>query len=181
MGAAIRRVVLIGLRRAGKTTVGRLIATKAEWALVDTDAVVESSTGRSPADWIRAEGVERFREVERSVVARLAGVFDAVIATGGGVPLSDHNRKALRRDALVVYLRAAPWLLAQRASADPAPSGRPPLIGGTPVEEPFVQFADRDAVYRDFCDVIADASRPPEDIAAAIIDRLGADRQPHSR
>jgi shikimate kinase len=173
MGARVRRIVLIGLRRSGKTTVGRLVATKTGWAFLDTDAIVTSSSGRSPADWIRVHGIDKFREVERAAVAGLPWSVGAIIATGGGVPLSDENRRALRPGSYVVYLRCDPWTLAARGAAEPDPALRPAL-GGPPSEEPFVHFAERDALYRAWCDAIVDASRPIADVVAAIVARRDA-------
>jgi shikimate kinase len=173
----MRRVVLIGLRRSGKTTVGRLVATKAQWAFVDTDELIASTTGRPPADWIRADGIEAFRVVEQSAVASLRALRDAVVATGGGVPLAEANREALREDALVVYLRADPWVLARRAAADPGAAERPPIGAATVAEEPFVHFADRDALYRDYADMLLDAGRPATDLAEAIMGRVDRARR----
>jgi shikimate kinase len=172
MGAPIQRIVLIGLRRSGKTTVGRVVSTKTGWALVDTDALVATRTGRSPAVWINDHGIDAFREVEHAAVAAAASVPNAVVATGGGVPLSEKNREVLRPGALVVYLRVDPWVLAERARADANRSNRPLLAGDGPLDEPFVLFAERDGLYRSFCDVIVDATRPPDVVAASILDAL---------
>jgi shikimate kinase len=175
MGTRFRRVVLIGLRRSGKTTVGGVVATKTGWTLVDTDAIVQATTGRSPADWISNDGTDAFRKVESDAVLGLAGADDVVIATGGGVPLSQKNREILRPRALVVYLRADPWALAERARRGLSGSERPLLAGGSASEESFVLFAERDALYRSFCDLMVDATRPPSDVAAAVVGALAGD------
>src|SRR5262245_49248100 len=172
MCAVVTRVVLIGLRRSGKSTVGALVGPKMGWALVDTDELVQATTGRSPADWIRSDGIASFRKVESAAVEKVARLERAVIATGGGVPLSQENRDFLRPASLVVYLRADPWILAERARADERASLRPQLAGETPSEEPFILFAERDGVYRSFCDLVVDAARPPDEVAAVVLDAL---------
>jgi shikimate kinase len=172
VGARPERIVLIGLRRAGKTTAGALLARALGWRLVDTDEVVTKLTGRTPAAWIRGPGLDAFREAEASAVASLGALRRVVIATGGGVPLAEKNRKNLRESALIAYLRADPVTLAERARADSDADPRPPIATGTPDEEPFVHFAERDAAYRDFCDLVVDASRAPEAIVASIREHL---------
>jgi shikimate kinase len=172
VGARPERIVLIGLRRAGKTTAGGLLAQSLRWRLIDTDDVVAKMTGRTPADWIRGPGLEAFREAESSAVASIGALRQVVIATGGGVPLADKNRKILRESALIAYLRADPSVLAGRARTDSNAALRPPLATGTPDEEPFILFAERDAAYRTFSDLVVDASRPPAAIVASILDHL---------
>jgi shikimate kinase len=170
MGPRVERVVLIGLRRSGKTTVGGILAAATGWDLIDTDDLVHRMTGRTPADWIRRDGLDAFRAAERAAVATLAATRCAVIATGGGVPLAAENREILRRGALVAYLRVDPWILAERARRDPAAASRPPLSAGAPSEESFVLFAERDEIYRSFCDLVVDGASPPEEVATRIRD-----------
>jgi shikimate kinase len=172
VGARPERIVLIGLRRSGKTTAGGLVAERLGWTSIDTDEVVEKMTGRTSADWIRDAGEGAFRDAEEAAVTSIAGVRGAVIATGGGAPLSQKNRENLRDSALIAYLRADPWVLAARARADVRREARPPLGAGRPDEEDFILFAERDGLYRSFCDVLVDASAPPAEVASAILAHL---------
>jgi shikimate kinase len=170
MGPLPDRIVLIGLRRSGKTTVGALLSAATGWPLRDTDEIVLATTGRSPAEWIRGAGVEAFRAAEEAAVATLAGERRVVIATGGGAPLSGKNREILRPGAFVAYLRVDPWVLAERSLHDPDAARRPPLAGRSPLEEPFLLTAERDALYRSFCDLVVDGSRSPDEVAARVLD-----------
>jgi shikimate kinase len=170
MGPRVDRIVLIGLRRSGKSTVGRLVSDAIGWTLIDTDELVHRMTGTSPADWIRERGLAAFRAAECGAVAALGGARDAVIATGGGVPLSQENREALRPGALIAYLRVDPWVLVGRTLSDPADALRPRLAAGSPSEENYVLFAERDALYRSYCDLIVDAARAPDEVAARVLD-----------
>ena len=170
MGTRPDRIVLIGLRRSGKTTVGRLLAQATGWELRDTDDMVRETTGRTPADWIRSAGLDAFRAAESAAVATLFRARDVVIATGGGAPISVKNREILRPASLVAYLRVDPWVLAERARTDPDAALRPPLGGGATDEEPFILTAERDLLYRSFCDLIVDGARSPHEVAACILD-----------
>jgi shikimate kinase len=75
----------------------------------------------------------------------------------------------LRRAGRVVYLRAAPEVLAARAAADPAVAARPLLVGASPAEEARVLFAERDPLYRAFAEEIVDAEGPLERTVAALV------------
>ena len=101
MGPRPERIVLIGLRRSGKSTVGRLLAAATGWELRDTDEMVRQATGRAPAEWLRESGVEAVRAAESAAVASLAGVRGVVISSGGGAPILAIKREMLRPASFV--------------------------------------------------------------------------------
>jgi shikimate kinase len=177
MGSLPERIVLIGLRRSGKNAVGRIVAAKTGRLLLDTDEIVQRMTGRSPADWIRHQGIEAFRDAESAAVATLADARETVVATGGGAPLSARNREILRRSAFIAYLRVDPWLLAERTRTDPDSDLRPPLTGAPAHEENHILFTERDGPYRSFCDLVVDGARPADEVAEKILEALRADRK----
>ncbi len=125
--AATSRVVLIGPRGAGKSTVGPLLAARLSVSFVDTDRVVEEEAGRTIAEvW------SGFREREASVLGRILAGPPAVVAAGGGAVLWE-GFKAAARGWTVVWLDAAPEVLARRLRKDPR--ARPSLTGRPPHEE----------------------------------------------
>jgi shikimate kinase len=117
------RVVLIGARGAGKSTVALLLAARLGLPPVDTDAIVERETGRSIADLL-ADG--SFRDRERAVLAHVLAAGPAVVAAGGGAVLWDGFRDAARAWR-VVWLDADPEVLARRIRDDART--RPSLTG----------------------------------------------------
>lgn len=161
--------VLVGLRRAGKTLVGRSLAAALGRPFVDVDALVLERTGRTSAAWIRDAGLAAFREAEAEAVRAAASVAGAVIATGGGSPLREDNRAALAAGGRVIYLRLDPWTAARRAAEDPDAASRPPLAVGSARDEAFALFVERDATYRAFADAIVDASPAVERVVAACV------------
>jgi shikimate kinase len=114
-----RHLVLIGLMGAGKTTVGERCAERLDRPFVDTDDVVEAVARRSVRELFAEAGEAKFRELERDAVRdATASPAPSVIACGGGAVLDPENRRRLRETGTVVWLRAAPTVLAERVGAD---------------------------------------------------------------
>ena len=117
-------VWLIGMMGTGKTTVGGVIAERLSLPLIDTDAEVMATTGRTIPE-LFAESEDSFRGVESSVISNLADGPPAVISTGGGSVLDPMNVAAMRATGQVILLEASPGDLAARLDLD----GRRPLLG----------------------------------------------------
>jgi shikimate kinase len=125
-GARRRHLVLIGLMGAGKTTVGQRCAELLGRAFLDTDQLVEANTAMGVADIFELHGEQQFRILERDAVADAsASPVPLVIACGGGAVLDADNRRILRSNGVVVWLRASPAVLGERVSG-----GKRPLLAG---------------------------------------------------
>lgn len=92
---------------AGKTSVGRSVAEQLGFEFVDTDALIESRTGKTISQIFASEGEAHFRSLEHSVVEQLAARDKVVISTGGGLPTNQANLDSLKTHALVVCLWAS--------------------------------------------------------------------------
>lgn len=164
----MKRIVLCGFRGTGKTDVGRLVAERTGLAFLDTDSLIEEKTGRSIPDIFHEDGEERFRSVEREVIAGLPK-SGAVISTGGGVVIDPANMEALRRDSVVIVLHADSEVIAGRLAMKP----RPPLTG-LPLREEIAEMLDRRRQHyqaaADFC--IDTTETTPEVAAAAVLQVL---------
>ncbi|MCL2190847.1 MAG: hypothetical protein FWB79_02540 [Treponema sp.] len=97
-------IVLVGMPGCGKTSVGKKLAEFFEMDFVDTDLMIEASTGRKIPDIIRENGEPFFRGLERDAVSRAASKTHQVIATGGGSVLAKENRDALLQNGKIVFL-----------------------------------------------------------------------------
>ena len=169
------KVVLIGYRGTGKTSVGRLVAERLGIPFVDTDALIEARAGRPIPAIFAADGEEGFRVLEREVCTGLAGA-QGVIATGGGAVLDQVNVEALRRGARVFLLEGSPEELARRCAA----GDRPALTGLPPLDEIRTLLAARHGAYRAAADhCIWTGCRGPDAVAGQVVAAL-ADRPPEA-
>jgi XRE family transcriptional regulator, aerobic/anaerobic benzoate catabolism transcriptional regulator len=106
---APRVVALLGLRGAGKTTIGRQLARRLRVRFVELDRRIEQAANMSLAEIFSLYGDEHYRRLEREA---LADVIDegraTVLATGGGIVTSLDTCAMLKKSAVTVWLRAAP-------------------------------------------------------------------------
>ncbi|MNR81240.1 3-dehydroquinate synthase [compost metagenome] len=120
-------VTLMGFMGSGKTTVGRILATRLGWDFVDTDRLIEERTGLAIPEIFATRGEAGFRELETDVIREVSRGDRQVISTGGGAVLEPANRLALRMAGVVVHLKASPELLWRRVSGSDRPLAQDPL------------------------------------------------------
>jgi shikimate kinase len=147
--SASMNVVLIGYRCTGKTTIGRLLAEKLGWPLVDTDSLIQQQAGKSIKEIVAAGGWPEFRRQECEVIADVAARDRQVISAGGGAVLDERNSRALRASGQVVLLTALPETIWERMKADPKTlAERPNLTDSGGIAEVRKVLADRHAAYQ---------------------------------
>jgi XRE family transcriptional regulator, aerobic/anaerobic benzoate catabolism transcriptional regulator len=106
---APRIVALLGLRGAGKTTIGKQLARRLHVRFVELDRRIEKAADMSLAELFSLYGEEYYRRLERDTLARvLAENRPMVLATGGGIVASPDTYALLKKSAVTVWLRAAP-------------------------------------------------------------------------
>ncbi len=102
-------VSLMGLRGAGKTTIGRKLARRLHIPFVELDARIEEAAGLALREIFDFHGEEYYRRLEREVLEGiLAERRPLVLAAGGGIVTSPATFALLRRDSMTVWLRADP-------------------------------------------------------------------------
>jgi shikimate kinase len=141
----------------GKSTVGRCLARSLGMRFVDSDFEIEKRLGVSIKIYFEREGEARFRDMEESVIAELVSTRGAVLATGGGVVLREANRRALRDNTTVVYLRSTPEELFRRLRHD---KRRPLLQVADPLRKLRDLYLERDPLYRKTAHFIIETGRP---------------------
>ena len=174
-----RRVLLIGMMGAGKSTTGRLLADRLGWPYLDSDDEIERQTGRTVPQIWKEDGEPAFRAEESRVLAQACSSDrPVVVSVAGGAVLDLDNRAIIRTAGLVVWLRAGVATLAARVGAG---EGRPLLTAG-PAEALARLYAEREPVYAELADLVFDVDRlSPPQVVDAIVEAAeahfgGADR-----
>lgn len=131
-----KNIVLIGYRCTGKTSVGKKIAEMLKIPFYDTDDLIKKETGTAIMELVAKNGWPFFRAKEREVIARLAELQGSVLALGGGAVRDVRNIDRLKRNGVLVWLRADIKTIAARMGCDPGSiEQRPSLTGSDPVAE----------------------------------------------
>ena len=100
-----KNIVLSGMPSAGKTTIGKALASKLGKDFYDSDILIKETFLKTPAEIIESEGEESFRQKESAVIKDLALKRGVVIALGGGAVLKEENIKNLKRNGVIFYIK----------------------------------------------------------------------------
>ncbi len=111
-----RMIVLIGLMGAGKTSVGRRLASALGVPFFDADEEIEKAAGQNVEDIFADYGEAAFRDGERKVIERLLAGPSGVLATGGGAFMDGQTRALIRDKGLSIWLHADLAVLMERVS-----------------------------------------------------------------
>jgi len=104
-----RRIALVGLRGAGKSTLGQRLAQALGVPFIELDRMVEQDYGARIPDLIEMAGVATFRRYERACLERVIEAHDAaVIATAGGIVSSAETYALLLRRTHTIWIKARP-------------------------------------------------------------------------
>lgn len=151
----------------GKSTVGRLLAQRGGFEVVDVDAEIVRREGRTIPELFAQFGEDYFRAAETDALRSVMGQAGSlVIATGGGAVLRPENRTLMTEGGLVVALTATAEQIMARVSQD---KGRP-LLQGNLEERVHKLLSERRTAY-DFAPVRIDTTGlSAEEVAEAIWD-----------
>ena len=120
-------IILIGFMGCGKSSVGRRLAKRLSFQLLDTDERIEKKEKKKISTIFAENGEAHFRRLETETVKELLGhTENTVISTGGGLPLREENGKLLQQLGFVVYLDVSKETVLKRLEKD---TSRPLLQG----------------------------------------------------
>ena len=156
---------------SGKTTVGRAIAERYNLKLIDTDEYIVESEKKSINDIFAEIGEAGFRRLETEKLRSMLGIRDSIVSTGGGIVISEENRKILKKLGRVVYLKTSPDTIFERVKND---DQRPLLKSGSEAElKKKINdiLSKRLELYADAADIIVETdNKSIEDILQEIIE-----------
>lgn len=160
--------VIVGTPGAGKTAVGTALAESLGVPFRDTDADIETATGRVIADIFVQDGEPYFRDLERAAVASALDEHDGVLSLGGGAILDPQTRARLVGES-VVWLQVGLAEAVQRVGLSAA---RPLLLGN--VRSTMLRLMqEREPLYREVASIEIDTNgRSVEDVVNDVSERL---------
>ena len=158
-----RNIVLTGMSRAGKTTVGALLAARLGREMMDTDQMIVGREQRAITDIFATEGEAYFRDAESEMIGVLAPQNGLVIATGGGAILRQENVDTLKKNGVIVFL--------DRPVEQILPTDDRPLANTA--AKVTALYEKRYPVYRAACDVRVVNDKSAEEVTEKILAGLG--------
>lgn len=151
---ANNNIILTGFMGSGKTTLGLRLSYRLRIPFLDTDNLIVQKAGMSIPEIFETKGEAAFRQMETELLQELGertGRY--IISTGGGTPLREENRKALKNLGTVVLFRVSPEEVWKRIGKD---QNRPLLQCDDPQQRIRDLLAERTPKYEAAADFIID-------------------------
>lgn len=137
-------VMLIGFMGTGKSTIGEVIAGLIGFDFIDTDREIEKECDLTIPEIFSQKGEKYFREVESSVLIKVSKQPEVIIACGGGIIINPENRKIIKNNAFVIWLRCPIATCLKRCD-----NGNRPLLNKTDTLLSAKKlFVERESFYR---------------------------------
>jgi len=137
-----RSIVLVGMMGAGKSSIGRRLASRLGIPFIDADMEIESAAGMTIPEIFEKHGEPYFRAGEARVIARLLDNGPQVLATGGGSVMDPQTRALIGQKGISIWLKADIDVLLKRTKR----RNDRPLVEKIkdllPVREPIYAQAD---------------------------------------
>jgi shikimate kinase len=165
-----RSIVLVGMMGAGKSTIGRRLATRLRLSFLDADTEIEAAhAGMTIPEIFAAHGEPYFRDGEARVIARLLDNGPAVIATGGGAFMREETRNRIRDKAVSIWLKADADVIMRRVKRR---ADRPLLQTEDPAATVIRLLEAREPIYQNADLTIWSRDVPHDRIVEECIDAL---------
>lgn len=166
-----KSIVLVGLMGAGKSSVGRRLATALNLPFKDADTEIELASNLTVPEFFEKHGEKAFREGERKVISRLLADTQHVLATGGGAYMDPETRDIIATNGCSVWLRADLETLLKRCLKR---NTRPLLLQGDPKQILNDLIQKRYPVYGEADITVEGGDGPHENVVKKIISALTA-------
>jgi len=155
-----KTLVLVGMMGAGKTSVGRRLASALGVPFRDADVEIEAAAGCTINEIFERFGEPAFRSGERKVIARLLSDPPHVLAAGGGAFIDAETRESIKERAVSIWLRAPLELLIQRVLR----KDTRPLLRNTDSRAALERLLrDREPIYAQ-ADIVVESDEGPHDV-----------------
>jgi shikimate kinase len=164
------KIVLVGYRAAGKSTLGKILSTQLDMPYMDIDRGIEERIGEQTLnDFYRQVGEQGFRPLETEVVEEMCSRERIVLAFGAGSLMRQANQQAAQRESLVVYLQVSAAELWRRIQTDPISGDTRPNLSRGGLAEVEEMLAQREPIYLDCANLVLDGTLPTEQLAKRVV------------
>lgn len=165
--ANLKRIVLIGFRGTGKSTIAKQVAANLRWEYLSTDEQIEKKEGKTIDLIVKKKGWEYFRKLEAYVIEELPLLPNIVIDTGGGIVEDENNIKRLSVSSIIVWIDAQVEDIIKRLRQS---KNRPLLNRNNLTEDIEFNYKKRKPIYRRYSNLQFNTSvETPENICNEII------------
>ena len=152
-------IFFIGYRCSGKTSVGKFLADRLDWSFVDTDEELVKAHDMSITEIVSKQGWDAFRQMEKTVIKRMSDLDDHVVATGGGAVVDIGNVEYMKRNGILVWLKADLETVKKRMLQDKNSGDfRPALTSTEAVDEIGEMLSIRNPYYEKAMDFAVDTN-----------------------
>jgi shikimate kinase len=166
MDPADVNLYLVGFMGTGKSTVGRAVAHRLNFQLLDSDHEIEKQQGKTIPEIFAQEGEPAFRALERHFIEHGHPAQRSVVACGGGLVIQPGMLALLRTKGVVVCLHASLATVLARTARN---RNRPLLDVENPEERITTLYAAREAIYRQSGTLLLTDARPLSDIVPHVV------------
>ena len=149
-----KSIALVGMMGAGKTSLGRKLARKIGLEFRDSDAEIEKRSGLTIPEVFSSYGEEYFRKAECSVIERLLGDSQIILATGGGAFTFSKTQELLKQRTVTIWVKVEFDTLWERLKDN---TQRPLLQTTNPIQTLKDLCDEREPVYAK-ADIIIDCT-----------------------
>lgn len=165
-----KKVILIGYRACGKSSIGRLLAKRLGWNFLDLDQVIETRESCSIKELVEKYGWDYFRRQEKNLLREIIDLENIVVATGGGAVLHHDLWPRILQSFFSVWLVADHDTICQRLAGDSRTEGqRPSLTGRNVLDEAQKIMAEREPFYKKYSHLAVNtALLSPAEVARAV-------------
>jgi len=151
------KIILIGYRCTGKTSVGKGLAERLGIPFVDTDVLVEKQAGKTIREITEESGWPAFRAKEKEAIKSLTSLGRSVVAPGGGAALDPENAALMKKEGLMIWLVASERTILERMTADKTSFSQRPSFAGQELQDEIREtLAFRTPIYSGLADFSVD-------------------------
>lgn len=150
-----KNIVLIGFMGCGKTTFGKKLSRYFRCNFIDTDKYIENKEHMTIPEIFAKKGEPYFRNLETEVCREVSNKKGIIIATGGGIIKNKENMNLLKKNGIVLYLKATPEHIYRNIEKD---TSRPLLNGGDKMEKIRSLMQERIPTYEKYADITVQVS-----------------------